>query len=251
MIFYFSATGNSKKLAEIIANKTSDKAIDIEEAAKNKAFDYQLENGERLGFAFPVFWGNVPWVFEDFVKQLTVKSGDNYYGYIAVTDGGMSEAAPLYLQRILVKRGITINAVFGLKTVDTCALFANKWDPQSWGSLPSEVELKSSMIAQMVLDRTLGEYAQPSIFPRVTTFLMRPAYKLFQSTRSFSVTDKCTHCGLCANKCPVGAIEIQDGLPKWVKPRCMTCMRCLHHCPADAIEFGNYTQGKPRYHKPI
>ncbi len=43
----------------------------------------------------------------------------------------------------------------------------------------------------------------------------------------------CTQCGLCAEKCPVGAIPASD--PSKTDPkRCISCMRCLAVCSREA-----------------
>lgn len=46
-------------------------------------------------------------------------------------------------------------------------------------------------------------------------------------------SDACTACGLCAEKCPAGAIPADD--PAKTDPdKCFTCMRCISVCPVNA-----------------
>lgn len=47
-----------------------------------------------------------------------------------------------------------------------------------------------------------------------------------------SVDKKCTQCGLCAEKCPVAAIDPVSFVAD--EKTCIGCMRCIDICPADA-----------------
>jgi Pyruvate/2-oxoacid:ferredoxin oxidoreductase delta subunit len=55
----------------------------------------------------------------------------------------------------------------------------------------------------------------------------------------FFASDRCTGCGLCAEHCPNGAIEMRgsgkDARPYWTF-RCESCMRCIGYCPVRAVE---------------
>lgn len=45
--------------------------------------------------------------------------------------------------------------------------------------------------------------------------------------------NECTKCGICAEKCPVQAIDKND--PKNVDANaCISCMRCVSICPSSA-----------------
>ena len=55
MIFYFSGCGNSRFVAESIAKELDERLLFIPEEERNGNFDYELGDGERLGFVFPIY----------------------------------------------------------------------------------------------------------------------------------------------------------------------------------------------------
>ena len=49
--------------------------------------------------------------------------------------------------------------------------------------------------------------------------------------------DKCIGCQICVAECPVGAIEISDGVALIDPEICIGCGKCFEVCPVEAIKF--------------
>lgn len=53
-----------------------------------------------------------------------------------------------------------------------------------------------------------------------------------------SVTaSECTGCGLCIERCPVHALELQDNMAAVQSVRCIGCGLCVTECPTEAIKL--------------
>lgn len=58
--------------------------------------------------------------------------------------------------------------------------------------------------------------------------------------------DDCIHCGLCAKKCPIDAIEMKEAddgqIPEILIDRCIGCGVCANACPKDALPMVQRSQ---------
>lgn len=251
MIFYFSATGISKKLAYLIAERIDENVYNIEDELKKDVLEYTLADGERLGFVSPVYYGNVPDIFSDFIEKVKIHTADQYYCWLAMTYGSTPGFAPNKFATKLALHGLTTNVIFGLKGIDTFLPLFTIPDGDARSALDAKTALESSVIAEAVAEKCTISDIKTGPMPRLTTAFMAPFYVVMRKTSNFVVSDACTGCGRCAQNCPTHSIELDDSSrhPKWIKPKCMICMRCVHLCPTDAIDYGRMTQGKLRLKK--
>jgi heterodisulfide reductase subunit A len=83
---------------------------------------------------------------------------------------------------------------------------------------------------------------------RAATVLSKPTWKI-EPIVAIVDPDKCrnvkTKCGICAQKCPYGAIKVEEGEPaQVVTAMCHGCGTCVAECPADAITQMHFTDAQ-------
>ena len=117
MIFYFSGTGNTKWAAQYLAEATGEKLIWIPEAmggAADNACRYTLEDGERIGFCFPVHAWRPPFLVRNFLRKLRIEQAQGHYCYALCTTGDNIGETMRLLQEDLSSIGLRASSLFSL-----------------------------------------------------------------------------------------------------------------------------------------
>lgn len=235
MIFYFSATGNSKEVAEKIAERTDTKAVSVTDCLKNNSFDF--ETNEIVGFVTPTYSWGLPVTVIDFIKKLNLKTNSNYVFTVA-TCGTLTGGASRMLRSLLKEKEIAVAAQFYVRMPDTWTPVFDLSDKERVEKAKNKAGIKIFKIANQVHRRVKGNRD----FGRMSfAGLFYKDYEELRKTDRLSVSNSCIGCGLCEKQCPVEAIEIRNGKPVWVKEKCAMCLGCLHHCPEFAIQRGPKT----------
>ena len=240
MIIYFSGTGNSKYVAERIADKFNDKAVSVE----NLKNQIELSENEMFGIVTPVHRGVLPVLMRDFLKNLSLKHSDDLYSFMVTTYGTMTGCTYAEAKHILAPLGIRLTAGFSVKMPDTWTPLFDVSDTDTIRKQNDDAEKHIDKLLELIKDRSTGNLMQHKT-PYIFRLVAEPFFNLNRKTKNFYVEETCIGCGLCAKQCPTQAIEIKGKKPVWVKERCALCLRCLHHCPKFAIQYGN---GKTKQH---
>lgn len=74
MIFYFSGTGNTRWVAEQIAKGIGEALVSIPDMIREGRNEFELREGERIGFCFPTHGWQVPRICRNFIRQLSLKN---------------------------------------------------------------------------------------------------------------------------------------------------------------------------------
>lgn len=243
MIFYFSATGNTRHAARRIADETGDRIISVTDCLKNNIFDFSLSSGETLGFACPVYNFGLPVTVIDFIEKMNI-IGSCGYAFTLVTLGGFSGGASKMLKDKLNQKGIKTDACFSVLMPDTWTPAYDLSDRKKVAETNRRADIKISRIIKQISKKARGNFDYRKI-PFGDKFY--GGYENLRRTATLSVDENCIGCGLCEKQCPVNAIDIRSGKPVWVKEKCAMCLGCLHHCPAFAIQRGENTKIHGQY----
>ncbi len=212
----FSPTGGTEKVAHIISRRWSDhvETIDLSDP-KTDFTKCEIRKEDMVLIAMPSFGGRAPAVAIERLKQIT-GNGANctlvcVYGNRAYEDtlAEMEDAAKACGFRVIA----AIAAVAEHSIISKYA--ANRPDAAD--------EAQLTEFAGRILQKE-GEAAS---IPG-----NRPYKKAGGGGLVPKATKDCVKCGLCAEKCPVQAID-RSTLKADAKT-CISCMRCVKQCPHDA-----------------
>ena len=244
MIFYFSATGNSKRVAERIGEATGDRLVSVTQALRQadgpaSPLSFELAVGEQLGMVCPVYFWGLPSVVEDFLARLEIFGPRPSYAFSVVTYGTTSGQASRFVAERLAKVGVTLDAQLSVQMPDTWTPMFDLSDPDRVAKRLARSERELDEVAARVSRREKGDLTRRRV-PLWAVRAYQPTYERLRTCDHLSVNaDACVGCGLCAQQCPSRAIELRHHRPVWVAERCALCLGCLHRCPAHAIRFGD------------
>ncbi len=249
IIYYFTGTGNSLAAAKKVAESLGDCDVVPIAAFRNTAGEI-TPDAERIGIVCPVYFSGLPAMAASFAGRLRVASA-RYVFSIVTHGGGGGSAALRQLDGILRERaGRGLDAGFAVSMPGNYILM--------YGSPAGEKRDRLLAAADADLEAIAGRIQKKerlklpySPLTRLIKAIMYPRFRsrVHGDDRKFTVTERCTSCGICAAVCPAGNIEMVDGRPVW-NHRCELCCGCIHLCPAEAIQAGKGTEGRQRYRHP-
>lgn len=250
MIIYFTSTGNCEYVSKRIAERTHDYTVSMIESNKNKQFEFHLEKQEPLGIVIPTYFWGLPTFVEDYMSQIKITSeNNNPYIYIITSYGTTPGYSAGYLEEYITDINLEVSFKASVKMPDDWTVRFDLSDPEKISKQILEADKQINNIIPRIVNKESGNYVKREI-PRFISNMARGPYDKGRKTSHLHVENNCTGCGICANNCPIDAIELIDNRPHWKTEYCVMCLRCLHHCPTFSIQYDNKTQNHGQYIHP-
>lgn len=227
----FSPTGTTKKIIQCIAHGTSSNVLELIDITKPEARKQSLQTtkNELLIVGVPVYMGRVPAIATKWLQ--TIKAHHTPAVCIVVYGNRAYEDALLELKDTLI--------VCGCKPIAGAAYIGE----HSFSCLETPTAEKRPDTKDLnhaeLFGQKINEKLQSLLLDNyVSDILISGNYPYRNTTQLWSVDfitidNKCTKCGICADCCPVGAIDSAT-IELIDNEKCITCCACIKNCPQNA-----------------
>lgn len=245
MVLYFSASGNSRFVAETVGKLLSDEVVCLND--KIKAGDHTPLHSERPWVLnCPIFAWRIPRIVENYLQQTPLSGSDK--AYLLVTTCGSSGNAGAYAQKIFASIGKELLGWYTFHMPGSYVAFMENPDLERAPEMNRRaVETLTKLAPQMEEEQPMEPYPVTRL-GRFMSWAANPFFYHFIIGRDgLYTTDQCIRCGKCAAVCPLNNITMREGTPTWGHD-CTHCMACVHQCPKQAVEFRKISVGKNRYY---
>ena len=244
MIIYYTGTGNSRYVAQMLADLTGDESVSANSFIK-KGEKGCFESEKPFVFVCPVYVSAPARVFTEFIRNAEFLG--NKKAYFVMTCAGGQGGCPEYCRQLCNEKGfeyLGTNQV--VMPQNYLVFFKTACEEDNEKTIAAAVPSVEKLADLINGEKPFPDSGMKKWEYVSTELILNMYYRRFMGDKKFTAGNRCIGCGKCAALCPLNNITISDGKPAW-HGNCTHCMACINSCPMQAIEYCKASLGKPRY----
>lgn len=245
MILYFSGTGNTKFVAEYIADHVGDECVNLNDIIKYKQ-PLRFNSVKPFVIAAPIYASAYPRLIEKVFEKGEFTGSEQVY--FITTMGASTGAFEVTLEKLADQKDMAYMGACGVPMPNNYIAgsdlpSAEEAEKKIQAALPLMKELSEHILAGEMIEK----YDRGSFFPPLSRAVNVLFTKFFMSSSGYTVSSNCVSCGKCEEVCPVNNVKLSPaGVPHF-DHYCMACYGCINRCPMNAINIGKKTEKRNRY----
>ncbi len=244
MILYFTGTGNSRYLANCLAEQLGDTVTDVAQLIKEGKTPHFASERPYV-FVAPVYAWRMPRVLVEWMQRCRFEG--NQKAYFVLNCGSEIGAAGNDVQKNASKMGLEYMGTAEVIMPENYLVMFTPPPPEEDAGVISKAAKDALQLAERISSEEPFEKVKINLLGHLYSDLVNPLfYTFYIGAKRFYATDACISCGKCVEHCMLNNITLTHGKPIWGKA-CTHCMACICKCPTEAIEYGKHTKGRRRY----
>lgn len=242
LIAYFSATGNTQRIAHAIGATLTEMGCEVvmyditPYASRRKKIN--LKQYHFILFGAPIHSWRAPRVVREWMKTL---EGQGKKCSMFFTYGGFGVHPTHYsTRRILEERGFTVVASAEF-------LGAHTFNIGGWKAMEGRPDESDFEVAKEFAgitfrrftgedDKITGEFERTDHTEEQLDSIEPFRFKILTRLPARGGKE-CGMCMICEEKCPAGAMNAESGTAD--KEKCIACLACVANCPESALEIND------------
>ncbi|MCT4688468.1 EFR1 family ferrodoxin [Vallitalea sp.] len=255
LIAFFSATGNTKKIATVIKNKLKELGVNVTSvditSYSSRQKELKIDEYDGIFFGFPIYSMRAPRICREWLHNI---NGKGKKCSVFFTYGGFGkDPAHYYTKQILDENNFKL--VSSAEFVS-----AHTFNYSGWLAAQNRPNQSDYKIAEEYTVKTINKFITKEAY--IPIEYDKPIFSSEQLDQAekyrFHVITKlptrdgvnCSMCGLCENICPTKAMDAEKGLADL--DSCISCFRCIANCPDQVLHTNNISntwEKKLEFHK--
>jgi ferredoxin/flavodoxin len=244
LVLWYSQAGHTERNGRLIGRTLEKLGLAVKALDIRQCDDAILRDYDLIIMGTPVYYLDTPENVRAWLKEIPSIEGIPVAAYSTFGGPGDNQynTAWYVLELLEEKGGVPV----GIATFGNMSTFAPTWSMGNEGRIlkyrdrpNEEIYGKVREFAKKVLETVhggnapiikkefyAGEFLKGSLVVKINKLMI---------TRHAIDGKKCIGCGICADKCPAGVIDIAHHSIN--RDDCIACMGCVNNCPAGAIDM--------------